>query len=545
MCNPGTLTKDQRKPRTLNSDATTPRVAITRRGFRYAQRASSCRETRLIAGCAQVTSAERVVDSRALSEGRQKRLSMSRASAAQTVLPLGDQPQAVHGWDQVLMAAFADPDRASGFLPQAEEAVRAHPGDGLILLLAATAALLDQNPERAQIFLKRFSKRFVAIAPYYLLRALVLQEGNNLASARSVLEANGLANGFDALQVFPGGWTRRTWLIRRHDRIFGRDQAAARRRTVSNADTRRPVKIKAGEPRHKRAPAPAVEAPVTPVAPPSLPVIDIAIPFSADFDLAPLLAAMQKPPDSDGGWHGLRERFAHLGLAQGFDELLCLPHLRAIETFWYQVETVRKVLKQFCGRVLLADEVGLGKTVEAGMVLKEYLLRGIIDSVLVLTPASLVGQWREELQTKFDIACATTHDAQLRSDPEGFWNEKRLIASLTLARRGEHAARLQRRNFDLVIVDEAHHLRDRASQGYKLVDSLNKRFLLLLSATPVQNDLTELYNLFTLLKPGIFRTLREFRAQRDDPQYPRGCGVEAAAAPCRHDPRRWRCRRAR
>ena len=419
------------------------------------------------------------------------------------------------------MAAFADPDRASGFLPQAEEAVRAHPGDGLILLLAATAALLDQNPERAQIFLKRFSKRFVAIAPYHLLRALVLEEGNNLASARSVLEANGLANGFDALHVFPGGWTRRTWLFRRHRRIFGRDQAAARRRTVSNADTRRPVKIKAGEPRHKRAPAPAVEAPVTPVAPPSLPVIDIAIPFSADFDLAPLLAAMQKPPDSDGGWHGLRERFAHLGLAQGFDELLCLPHLRGIETFWYQVETVRKVLKQFRGRVLLADEVGLGKTVEAGMVVKEYLLRGIIDSVLVLVPASLVGQWREELETKFDISCATTQDALLRSDPGRFWNHKYLIASLALARRSEHAARLIGRSFDLVIVDEAHHLRDRSSQSYKLVDALNKRFLLLLSATPVQNDLTELYNVLTLLKPGIFKTLKEFRAAYMTPGKPR------------------------
>ena len=419
------------------------------------------------------------------------------------------------------MAAFADPDRASGFLPQAEEAVRAHPGDGLILLLAATAALLDQNPERAQIFLKRFSKRFVAIAPYHLLRALVLEEGNNLASARSVLEANGLANGFDALHVFPGGWTRRTWLFRRHDRIFGRDQAAARRRTVSNADTRRPVKIKAGEPRHKRAPAPAVEAPVTPVAPPILPVIDIAIPFSADFDLAPLLAAMQKPPDSDGGWHGLRERFAHLGLAQGFDELLCLPHLRGIETFWYQVETVRKVLKRFRGRVLLADEVGLGKTVEAGMVLKEYLLRGIIDSVLVLVPASLVGQWREELETKFDISCATTQDALLRSDPGRFWNHKYLIASLALARRSEHAARLIGRSFDLVIVDEAHHLRDRSSQSYKLVDALNKRFLLLLSATPVQNDLTELYNVLTLLKPGIFKTLKEFRAAYMTPGKPR------------------------
>ena len=65
-------------------------------------------------------------------------------------------------------------------------------------------------------------------------------------------------------------------------------------------------------------------------------------------------------------------------------------------------------------------------------------------------------------------------------------------------------------------MDEAHHLRDRTSQSYKLVDALNKRFLLLLSATPVQNDLIELYNLLTLLKPGIFKTLKEFRAASRD-----------------------------
>jgi SNF2 family DNA or RNA helicase len=118
-------------------------------------------------------------------------------------------------------------------------------------------------------------------------------------------------------------------------------------------------------------------------------LIDIDIPFAAELDLAPLLTAMQKPPEIDGVWYGLRERFAHLGLAQGFDELLCLPHLRGMETFWYQVETVRKVLKQFRGRVLLAEEVGLGKTIEAGMVLKEYLLRGMVESVLVLTSAAL------------------------------------------------------------------------------------------------------------------------------------------------------------
>src|SRR5258706_232067 len=176
----------------------------------------------------------------------------------------------------------------------------------------------------------------------------------------------------------------------------------------------------------------------------------------------------------------------------------CLSTLRTVST-WYQKETVRKVLKQFRGRVLLADEVGLGKTIEAGMVLKEYLLRGMVESVLVLTPASLVGQWREELETKFEIACATTHDALLRNDPGAFWGQKRVIASIAQARRSEHARHLMAHNFDLVIVDEAHHLRDRSSQSYKLVDGLNKRFLLLLSATPVQNDLTELYNLLTLL----------------------------------------------
>jgi SNF2 family DNA or RNA helicase len=241
-------------------------------------------------------------------------------------------------------------------------------------------------------------------------------------------------------------------------------------------------------------------------------LIDIDLPFAAEMDLGPLMHALRRRPDDDGAAYQLRQRFAHLGLAQGFDELLCLPHLRGIETFWYQVETVRKVLKQFRGRVLLADEVGLGKTIEAGMVLKEYLLRGMVESVLVLVPPSLVGQWREELENKFAIRCATTHDALLRSEPDQFWNQSCLIASLALARRREHAVRLLGRNFDLVIVDEAHHLRDRTSQSYKLVDALNKRFLLLLSATPVQNDLTELYNVLTLLKPGIFKTPQEFRA---------------------------------
>jgi superfamily II DNA or RNA helicase len=448
---------------------------------------------------------------------------MPLSSAAQAVLPFGDLPDEALRWDEILCAALADPDRTSGFLVQAEAAVLARPADGVILLLAATAALLDQNPERAQVFLKRFAKRYVPRGSYHLLHALALAEEHKFGLARSELKAHGLTDRFDALRNFPGGSAKRTWLFRRHDRIFERARAG-RREHAASAERRgvqRPVKIKPSEPRGKSAVIAAGETMAAPPAPAGLPLIDIDIPFAAELDLAPLLTSMGQSPEPDGGCYGLRERFAHLGLAQGFDELLCPPHLRGIETFWYQVETVRKVLKQFRGRVLLADEVGLGKTIEAGMVLKEYLLRGMVESVLVLAPASLVGQWREELETKFDIRCATTHDALLRSDPDRFWSHKGLIASIALARRSEHAARLTGRSFDLVIVDEAHHLRDRSSQSYKLVDALNKRFLLLLSATPVQNDLVELYNLLTLLKPGIFKSLKEFRAAYMIPGKPR------------------------
>src|SRR5439155_26528357 len=240
---------------------------------------------------------------------------------------------------------------------------------------------------------------------------------------------------FDALQYFPGGWTRRAWLFRHYDRIFECDIARRRKHAASGTERSRAERTKPGEPQDRSRLVRARDAPSAlpaPHASAGLPLIGIDIPFTAELDLAPLLTTLHKLPESNGGWYGLRERLAHLGLAQSFDELLCLPHLRGIESFWYQIETVRKVLKQFRGRVLLADEVGLGKTIEAGMVLKEYLLRGIIDSVLVLVPASLVGQWREELETKFDIPCATTHDALQRSDPDRFWNQKCLVASLAL-----------------------------------------------------------------------------------------------------------------
>ncbi len=430
-------------------------------------------------------------------------------------LPFGDSPKDSGEWVEILAAAFEDWEGTSGLIALAEQALRAHPGDGLILCFAATAALLEDRPDRALIFLKRYYKRYLADETYYLLHALALAQQNKLAPARAILRRYELDSLWAALRAFPGGRAQGEWLVARLKFIFGGGKSTATRKLATHGaavSLSKPAARAQSSERPRGASPPPPPGALQPVEPPGLALVDLEIPLTTEIDLAPLIAAIKVAPEADGGWYQLRERFAHLGLAQGFDELLCLSHLHGIEPFRHQVETARKVLKQFRGRVLLADEVGLGKTIEAGMVLKEYLLRGMVESVLVLVPPSLVGQWREELETKFDLSCATTHDSLVRSDPDRFWSEKRLIASIALARRSEHAERLLGRSFDLVIVDEAHHLRDRSSQNYKLVDRLKKRFLMLLSATPVQNDLTELYNVLTLLKPGIFKTPKEFRA---------------------------------
>ena len=421
-------------------------------------------------------------------------------------------------WVDLLIAAFADRSLRTNFLPLAEEAVAAYPGDPVILLSAATAALLDTRPERAKVFLKRFSRR--AKGPSEpLLRALVLNQLHQPAAAKILLERHQLTYWPEAIDFFPGGYPQLQWFRRQFDEIMGETPERKRARPKSSRPPRpAPGRRKAGTPpKAQTSPASAEPPPTSP----SLARIDIEIPLTVDFDLAPLSDAASREPEAHGRWFGLRERLAYLGLAQGFDELLCLPHLSGFAPLRHQIETVRKVLKQFRGRVLLADEVGLGKTIEAGMVLKEYALRGMAEHILVLTPASLVGQWREELETKFGLAFATTHDDLARDATQAFWDQKRIIASIATARRPEHADSLGKRRFDVVIVDEAHHLRDRSGKSWQLADRLNKRFLMLLTATPVQNDLVELYNLVTLLKPGVFSTLKGFRTAYMTPGKPR------------------------
>ncbi|RJQ53475.1 MAG: ATP-dependent helicase [Desulfobacteraceae bacterium] len=221
----------------------------------------------------------------------------------------------------------------------------------------------------------------------------------------------------------------------------------------------------------------------------------------------------------------LAQQASRISQADHFDSLICLNTLKDIEQYNYQVETVRKVMRSFRGRVLLADEVGLGKTIEAGMVLKEYMLRGMVKKALILTPPALVSQWCEELSSKFGIAPVSTENGELRQDPEGFWKVNDLIvASLALARNKRNRPLLGSIRFDLVIVDEAHHVKNDGTAGWMLVNELKSRFLLLLSATPVENNLMDLFSLVTLLKPGQLGTKTSFRRSfvlRGDPTQPR------------------------
>lgn len=187
---------------------------------------------------------------------------------------------------------------------------------------------------------------------------------------------------------------------------------------------------------------------------------------------------------------------AEATLVPSFDDLECLKHLHAFSPLPHQVETARRVVNEMRGRAILADEVGLGKTIEAGLVLKEYLVRGLVKKALILVPSSLVTQWTAELNQKFAIPAVAQKKAYM-------WRQHDiLVASLDTAKRAPHREQVLDIAYDMLIVDEAHKLKNARTQNWAFVNAIKKKYCLLLTATPVQNDLHELFNMISLLKPG-------------------------------------------
>ncbi|MCB0135051.1 MAG: DEAD/DEAH box helicase family protein, partial [Caldilineaceae bacterium] len=143
----------------------------------------------------------------------------------------------------------------------------------------------------------------------------------------------------------------------------------------------------------------------------------------------------------------------------------------AVEHYEHQLEASLRALREMRGRALLADEVGLGKTIEAGIIMKELVQRGLVRSVLVLTPASLTEQWREELLNKF-------HEEFTVMEQPAEWEAidaaagGRWIVSLDRAKLARHRDTILAREYDLLIVDEAHKLKNRSTQAWQFVNQV-------------------------------------------------------------------------
>lgn len=193
-----------------------------------------------------------------------------------------------------------------------------------------------------------------------------------------------------------------------------------------------------------------------------------------------------------------------------------------LELIPHQMYILHEVASRQIPRVLLADEVGLGKTIEACLIVQRLLVTGRATRVLVLVPETLVHQWFVELLRRFNlwfsIFDAARCEAGAAGDPTGnpFLGEQLALASVSfLARDDARAAQAVEAGWDMVVVDEAHHLAwtpQSMSPEYALVEQLARRSsgLLLLTATPTQLGVEGHFARLRLLDPDRYADLQAF-----------------------------------
>lgn len=205
--------------------------------------------------------------------------------------------------------------------------------------------------------------------------------------------------------------------------------------------------------------------------------------------------------EKDGPWANLElfklavKTEKHLTIPT-FAGLVAPKYLQQLTPLPHQLETAQQVVENMNGKAILADEVGLGKTIEAGLILKEYMIRGLVKKALILVPASLVSQWVSELNEKFHIPAVPQKKSYV-------WEQfSVVVSSIDTAKRSPHQEIIAEQNYDLIVIDEAHKLKNPKTKNYQFVQSLKKKFCLLLTATPIQNRIEEIFHLVSLLKPG-------------------------------------------
>lgn len=191
----------------------------------------------------------------------------------------------------------------------------------------------------------------------------------------------------------------------------------------------------------------------------------------------------------------------------------------------HQLWVCHRVLRQWPVQKLIADDVGLGKTVEAGLILWPLLAKKRVQRLLVLAPASLVPQWQERLRQMFDIRLSL-YSAVIDTERSDYWNTHPwVVASLPTLRKdinGRHERMLKADDWDLLIIDEAHHLNSLedsgATQGYRFVQKLidHGKFAsrLFFTATPHRGKNYGFFALLRLLRPDLFDVNKPFETQQ-------------------------------
>jgi len=186
-----------------------------------------------------------------------------------------------------------------------------------------------------------------------------------------------------------------------------------------------------------------------------------------------------------------------ISLAQEYDPFFGLSISR-VDPLPHQLDAVyNHLLKSARVRFLLADDAGAGKTIMAGLLLKELKLRGLVERVLIVCPANLAFQWQREMADRFQETFHILRGSDLRVQyGVNLWNDKpQIITSMDLAKRDEILPSVrQAEDWDLVIVDEAHRMSARdaehKSERYRLGELLREKtaHFLLLTATPHKGD---------------------------------------------------------
>ena len=186
----------------------------------------------------------------------------------------------------------------------------------------------------------------------------------------------------------------------------------------------------------------------------------------------------------------------------------------------HQLHIAHDVGRRHAPRVLLADEVGLGKTIEAGMIIHQQLLAGRAERVLIVVPETLQHQWLVEMLRRFNLRFALFDDdryAQARLDSDNaFDTEQLVICSLDFVRRNKQRLEmLAEAEWDLLIVDEAHHLaweEGQPSREYQVIEQLAEQIpgVLLLTATPEQLGMESHFARLRLLDPDRFHDFATF-----------------------------------